>query len=83
MSTSPPDLSQLSLQSHQRIHDSYDYDGSNHNRHQYHFATTSAIPTQSQYNPLVPMTQSPLKNKPVRSGLPAVRFFIAITYPDL
>ncbi|KAF9070404.1 hypothetical protein BDP27DRAFT_1220767 [Rhodocollybia butyracea] len=68
MTSSPPDISSLSL-SQQRLHDSYDYEGSSGNRPQYHFATSPGIPIQSQYNPLT-TGQSPLKNKPVRGGLP-------------
>ncbi|KIK63765.1 hypothetical protein GYMLUDRAFT_71885 [Collybiopsis luxurians FD-317 M1] len=69
MTNSPPDISSLSLSSQQRLNDSYDYEGSPANRPQYHFATSAGIPI-SQYNPLS-TGQSPLKNKPVRSGLPA------------
>ncbi|KAF5391942.1 hypothetical protein D9757_001683 [Collybiopsis confluens] len=54
----------------QRPYDSYDYEGAPATRPQYHFATSPGIPIQSQYNPLT-TGQSPLKNKPVRSGLPA------------
>lgn len=65
MTTSPPDISQLSLNNNQqRPNDNYDYDGS---RPQYHFATSPGLPVQSQYNPLT--SSSPLK-KPARSGLP-------------
>lgn len=75
MTSSPsPDLSSLSLSSRpsqQRLHDTYDYEGGNNGRSQYHFATSSGIPAQSQYSPLA-MNQSPLKNKPLRSGLPTV-----------
>ncbi|THV08042.1 hypothetical protein K435DRAFT_642926 [Dendrothele bispora CBS 962.96] len=63
MTNSPPEISTL------RLHDSYDYEGSNQTRQPYHFATSPGIPIQSQYNPLT-TGQSPLK-KPVRSGLPA------------
>ncbi|KAF8163077.1 hypothetical protein B0H34DRAFT_306848 [Crassisporium funariophilum] len=69
MSNSPPDISSLSLShrsSQQRLHDTYDYEG----RPQFHYATTSGIPAQSQYNPLTSMGPSPLKNKPLRSALP-------------
>jgi hypothetical protein len=66
MTTSPPDLSQLSLNNQQRPNDTYDYDGS---RSQYHYATSPGLPVQSQYNPLT--SSSPLK-KPARSGLPSV-----------
>ncbi|KAJ3995680.1 hypothetical protein F5050DRAFT_1825409 [Lentinula boryana] len=69
MTSSPPDISSLSLSSQQRLHDSYEYEGSGGNRPQYHFATSPGIPIQSQYNPLT-TGQSPLK-KPVRGGLPS------------
>ncbi|KAJ3896678.1 hypothetical protein GG344DRAFT_36053 [Lentinula edodes] len=70
MTGSPPDISSLSLTSQQqRLHDSYDYEGSSGNRPQYHFATSPGISIQSQYNPLT-TGQSPLK-KPVRGGLPS------------
>lgn len=75
MTTSPPDISSLSLShrpSQQRLHDTYDYEGNGGSRPQYHFATSSGIPPQSQYSPLS-MGQSPLKNKPLRSALPTVR----------
>ncbi|KAI0048227.1 hypothetical protein FA95DRAFT_1491329 [Auriscalpium vulgare] len=69
-SSSPPDIAALSLSSqpsHQRLHDNYDYDGSNggNGRPQYHFSTSPPV-----YNPLA-MSQSPLKSKPVRGGLPS------------
>jgi RNA recognition motif-containing protein len=70
-SPSPPDISSLSLSSkpsQQRLHDTYDYEGNNNGRTQYHFSTSPPIPAQSQYNPLT-MGQSPLK-KPLRAGLP-------------
>ncbi|KAI0075494.1 hypothetical protein K474DRAFT_1709010 [Panus rudis PR-1116 ss-1] len=73
-SPAPPDISSLSLSnqpSQQRLHDTYDYDGGSGNgRSPYHYATSPPIPAQSQYNPLG-MSQSPLKNKPVRGGLPS------------
>lgn len=73
--TSPPDLSSLSLNSHpqQRLHDSYDYEGSP--ARQQYFATTSPgnIAAQSQFSALT-MGQSPLKAKPARGALPTVRF---------
>jgi hypothetical protein len=77
-SSSPtPDIASLSLSSqppHQRLHDTYDYDGNV--RPQYHFATTPhAPPSQPTFSPLS-MTQSPLKNKPARAGLPSVRTFL-------
>nr|GAT55488.1 r3h domain [Mycena chlorophos] len=73
MTSSPPDISSLTLNaSHGRLHDSsYDFDGSTAPRAQYHFATSTGIPAQTQYPPLG-VGQSPLKNKPAaRSGLPA------------
>lgn len=70
MTTSPPDISSLSLSSQPRLHDTYDYDGNNSStRPPYHFATSTGIPVHSQYSPLS-AGQSPLKNKPIRSGLP-------------
>lgn len=71
MTTSPtPDLAALSLNTQQRLNDSYDYDGpvSANGRQQYQFTPISA---QSPYNPLN-MTPSPLKVKPTRGGLPSV-----------
>ncbi|KAJ7074347.1 hypothetical protein C8F01DRAFT_1043501 [Mycena amicta] len=72
MTSSPPDMSSLTLSSsHARLHDSYDFDGSTAARPQYHFATSTGIPAQTQYTPLG-VGQSPLKSKqPARSGLPA------------
>lgn len=76
--SSPPDISTLSLSSRpsqQRLHDIYDYEGNSGNgRPQYHFSTSPPVPAQSQYNQLG-MTQSPLKNKSLRGGLPTVRNF--------
>lgn len=72
MTTSPPDISSLSLShrpSQQRLHDSYDYDATSANR-QFHYATTQGL-SQSPYN-IAGMNQSPLKTKPVRGGLPQV-----------
>ncbi|KAJ7582524.1 hypothetical protein C8J56DRAFT_955018 [Mycena floridula] len=70
MTSSPPDISSLSLSSQPRLHDNYDYDGNNGGaRSQYHFATSTGIPVHSQFSPLS-AGQSPLKNKPIRSGLP-------------
>ncbi|KAJ3775602.1 RRM/R3H domain-containing protein [Lentinula raphanica] len=70
MTSSPPDISSLSLSNQQqRLHDSYEFEGSGGNRPQYHFATSPSLPIQSQYNPLT-TGQSPLK-KPVRGGLPS------------
>ncbi|KAF8964112.1 hypothetical protein BDZ97DRAFT_1818018 [Flammula alnicola] len=69
MSNSPPDIASLSLHSRasqQRLHDSYDYEG---NRSPFHFATTQGL-QQSPYNPLSSISQSPLKNKSLRSALP-------------
>ncbi|KAF8894440.1 hypothetical protein BD779DRAFT_1501053 [Infundibulicybe gibba] len=69
MTSSPPDISSLSLSPQQRLHDNYDYDG-NGGRPQYHFATSTGIPAQSQYNQLtIGQGQSPLR-KPMRSALP-------------
>ncbi|KAJ7470377.1 hypothetical protein FB451DRAFT_1474213 [Mycena latifolia] len=67
MSSSPPDVSSLSLSSHR--HDNYDQYETSGGRPQYHFATSPGIPVQSQYNPLT-VGQSPLKSKPLRSALP-------------
>lgn len=77
--TTPPDISSLSLSSrpsHQRLHDTYDYEGntSGNVRSPYQFSTSPPIPAQSQYNQLG-INQSPLKNKPLRGGLPTVRHF--------
>ena len=77
-SSSPtPDISSLSLSSHpthQRLHDTYDYDGTSGDvRSQYHFATSPPVPQgQPLFQPLS-MNQSPLKSKPSRAGLPTVR----------
>jgi len=73
MSSSPPDISSLTLHSRpsqQRLHDAYDYDGNN-SRNQFHFATSQGL-QQSPYtvNPLSSISHSSLKNKPIRSGLP-------------
>lgn len=81
MSSSPPDISSLSLHSRpsqQRLHDAYDYD---HNRSQFHFATTQGL-QQSPYNvgPPTSLTQSPLKLKPVRSGLPTVCILLVLIF---
>jgi hypothetical protein len=77
MTSSPtPDISLLSLSSqpsHQRIHDTYDYDGTSGNVRQYHFATAPPIPpSQPSFNPLS-MNQPPKNNKTTRAGLPTVR----------
>ena len=83
MSNSPPDISSLSLSSRpsqQRLHDTYDYDANSVNRSQFHFATSQGLP-QSPYNPLTSINQSPIKNKPVRSAIPTVRFFFLILLP--
>lgn len=61
MSSSPPDISTLSLHPQQRLHDAYDYD-----RPQFPFATTQGY----SVSPL----HSALKSKPARSGLPSVCF---------
>ncbi|KIY64904.1 hypothetical protein CYLTODRAFT_357758 [Cylindrobasidium torrendii FP15055 ss-10] len=68
MTNSPPDIASLSLNSQQRLHDNYDYEGSSGGRPQYHYATSPGIPIQSQYNPLT-SGQSP-SQKPRRGGLP-------------
>ena len=75
MTSSPtPDISLLSLSSqpsHQRLHDTYDYDASV--RPQYHFATAPPVPPgQPPYNPLS-MNQPLKNNKTSRAGLPTVR----------
>ncbi|THH04814.1 hypothetical protein EW145_g5243 [Phellinidium pouzarii] len=73
-SSTPPDISSLSISSQQtRPHDPYDYDslavGSNP-RQQFHFSTSPVMSGQLPYNPLG-LNQSPLKNKSLsRSGLP-------------
>ncbi|KAG6874328.1 hypothetical protein C0995_001553 [Termitomyces sp. Mi166 len=72
MTSSPPDISSLSLSSipsQQRLNDTYDYEGNSNARPQYHFATSPGIHSQSSYNPLS-LNPSPLKNKPIRSALP-------------
>ncbi|KAI0282149.1 hypothetical protein BGY98DRAFT_912678 [Russula aff. rugulosa BPL654] len=85
-SSSPtPDIGSLSLssQSHQRLHDTYDFDGTGtgNGRPQYHYATSPpAPPSQSPFLPLS-MNQSPLKNKPSRAGLPS-QWLDGATYPD-
>lgn len=75
MSSSPPDISSLSISSRpsqQRLHDTYDYEGSSAARSQFHFATSPGI-QHSPYSPLsASMNHSPLKNKPARSALPTV-----------
>ena len=84
-SSSPtPDIASLSLSSqstHQRLHDTYDFDGTGSgNVRQYHYATSPpAPPSQSPFLPLS-MNQSPLKSKPSRAGLPSVRplFFLTL-----
>ena len=85
MSNSPPDISSLSLSSRpsqQRLHDTYDYDANSVNRSSFHFATSQGL-SQSPYNPLTSINQSPIKNKPVRSAIPTVRFssWIFLDYP--
>ena len=90
MTSSPtPDISLLSLSSqpsHQRLHDTYDYDASV--RPQYHFATAPPVPPgQPPYNPLS-MNQPLKNNKTSRAGLPTVRllfppsshFFFSLTH---
>ena len=79
-SSSTPDIAAqvatLSLgtqPSQQRLHDTYDFEGSagGNGRNPYHYSTSPPIPAQSQYNPLG-MNQSPLKNKASRAALPSV-----------
>ncbi|KAF8644130.1 hypothetical protein AX16_008658 [Volvariella volvacea WC 439] len=72
MTSSPPDISTLSISSQQRLHDSYDYEGNGGSaaRPQYHFATSTGIPAQTQYSPLAGVSQSPLKPKPARNSIP-------------
>ncbi|KXN90471.1 RNA-binding post-transcriptional regulator cip2 [Leucoagaricus sp. SymC.cos] len=71
MTSSPPDISTLSLSSQQRLHDTYDYDGSSQPRPQYHYNTSTGIP-QSPYNNIPSLAPSPLKNKSaIRAGLPS------------
>jgi len=78
MTSSPtPDIGSLSLNPQsQRLHDSYDYDQSPTHaaRQQYQFIPQAApsFSGQTQYNPLG-INPSPLKMKPIRSGLPTVR----------
>ncbi|KAI0713265.1 hypothetical protein C8Q76DRAFT_457500 [Earliella scabrosa] len=78
-SSSTPDIAAqvatLSLgtqPSQQRLHDTYDFEGSagGNGRNPYHYSTSPPIPAQSQYNPLG-MNQSPLKNKASRAALPS------------
>ena len=76
MTSSPtPDISLLSLSSqpsHQRLHDTYDYDGSGNVR-QYHYATAPPVPPgQPPFNPLS-MNQPLKNNKTARAALPTVR----------
>jgi hypothetical protein len=85
MTSSPPDISSLSLSSHpsqQRLHDTYDYEGNSGSRPQYQFATSPGMQSQSAYNPLSSITQSPIK-KPIRSALPTVRFLLYLPYSSL
>ncbi|KAI1790761.1 hypothetical protein LXA43DRAFT_470655 [Ganoderma leucocontextum] len=79
MTSSTPDIAAqvatLSLgtqPSHQRLHDTYDFDSNaaGNGRSPYHYSTSPPIPAQSQYNPLA-MNQSPLKNKASRAALPS------------
>ncbi|KAH7909142.1 hypothetical protein BJ138DRAFT_1156024 [Hygrophoropsis aurantiaca] len=85
MTSSPtPDMSSLSLgsqPSQQRLHDNYDYEGSNNGRHQYQFSTSPPISSQSQYNPLA-MNPSPLKIKPLRGALPTQWLDNTMAIPD-
>lgn len=76
-SSSPtPDIGSLSLSSqppHQRLHDTYDYDGTGNVRPTYHFATSPPLPpSQPPFQPLS-MNQSPVKPKTPRAALPSVR----------
>ena len=77
-SSSPtPDIASLSLSSqppHQRLHDTYDYDGTPGDlRPQYHFATSPPVPSgQPLFHPLS-MNQPLKNNKTTRAGLPTVR----------
>ncbi|KAH9001439.1 hypothetical protein EDB92DRAFT_59258 [Lactarius akahatsu] len=87
-SSSPtPDIASLSLSSqppHQRLHDTYDYDGTSGNiRPQYHFATSPPVPPgQPPFHPLS-MNQPPLKNsKTTRAGLPTQWLDSGSTFPD-
>ncbi|KAI0798084.1 hypothetical protein C8Q75DRAFT_801975 [Abortiporus biennis] len=84
--SSTPDIASLSLSStasQQRLHDTYDYEGttSGNGRNPYHYSTSPPIPAQSQYNPLS-LSQSPLKNKPLRSGLPSQWLENTASIPD-
>jgi hypothetical protein len=84
-SSSPtPDIASLSLssQSHQRLHDIYDYDGTGigNVRPQYHFATSPPLPpSQPPFQPLS-MNQSPLKSKTSRAALPSVRSVFCLIF---
>ncbi|KZT03549.1 uncharacterized protein LAESUDRAFT_704560 [Laetiporus sulphureus 93-53] len=75
-SSSTPDISSLSLSSQpsqQRLHDTYEYEGSasGNGKTPYHYSTSPPVPAQSQYNPLA-VGQNPLKSRPVlRGGLPS------------
>ena len=78
-SSSPtPDIASLSLSSqpsHQRLHDTYDFDGTGPGdlRPHYHYATSPPVPPgQPPFLPLS-LNQSPLKTKTTRAGLPSVR----------
>lgn len=80
--SSTPDISTLSLSSkpsQQRLHDTYDYEGSasGNGRTPYHFSTSPPIHAHSQYNPLG-LSQSPLKNKTMRGGLPSVSYLFRV-----
>lgn len=69
MSTSPPDIASLTLASHPRLHEAYDYDGSS-SRTPFHFATSQGL-QQTPYNPLSSIAP---KNKSIRTPLPTVCF---------
>ena len=82
MTSSPPDISSLSLSSQQRLHDTYDYEGItaiSPNRPSYHFATSPPIHQPSHFNPLTTINQSPIK-KPIRSALPTVRSSLSLLF---
>ncbi|KAI0005864.1 hypothetical protein BJV74DRAFT_792329 [Russula compacta] len=75
-SSSPtPDIASLSLSSqpsHQRLHDTYDFDGTGPGdlRPHYHYATSPPVPP------------SPLKTKTTRAGLPSQWLDGGATYAD-
>ncbi|KAF4615331.1 hypothetical protein D9613_002843 [Agrocybe pediades] len=73
MSTSPPDISSLTLHSRpsqQRLHDTYDYDGNNNSsRSPFHFATTQGLQHSPYNNPLSTIPQKPKQS--LRSAIPS------------